>query len=57
MGGAPPGGGMPPMGGGMPGGAPPGGQQGPMKLKSTNVWDVLEKILGGHSGPQKNMQG
>ncbi len=63
-GGAPPpmGGGLggmggPPMGGGM--GAPPGGGgQAPMKLKATNVWDVLEKYLGGeqhHSTGQKNM--
>jgi len=64
-GGAPPpmGGGLggmggPPMGGGM--GAPPGGAGGqqPMKLKATNVWDVLEKYLGAeqhHSTGHKNM--
>ena len=45
MGGPPPmGGGPPPMGGGPPGGAP-GASQAPMQLKSTNVWDVLEKFL------------
>ncbi len=45
MGGGP-GGGMPPppMGGG--GGAPPGAQQPVMKMKSPNVWDVLEQLLG-----------
>ena len=52
MGGPPMGG--PPMGGppGAPPGGPPGGGQAPMKLKSTNVWDVLEKYLSGGQ-PQK----
>ena len=55
-GGMPPppmGGGMgmppPPMGGGM-GGPPmpgqPGQQQGPKELKQTDVWGVLEELLG-----------
>ena len=55
----PPGGGMPPMGGGMPPpmgggmGAPPapGGGEAANKLKAFNVWDVLERVLGG--GQQK----
>lgn len=52
-GGGPPMGGPPPMGGAP--GAPPGGAgQPPMKLKSTNVWDVLEKYLSG--GQQKTSQ-
>jgi hypothetical protein len=53
----PPGGGMPPIGGGlsggmggmppMPGAAPAGGTgQAPQKLKATNVWEVLERVLG-----------
>jgi hypothetical protein len=49
----PMGGGMgmppPPMGGGM-GGPPmpgqPGQQQGPKELKQTDVWGVLEELLG-----------
>jgi len=28
-----------------------------MKLKATNVWDVLEKILGGEEQKQGNMHG
>lgn len=44
-------GGMPPMGGGMgmdPMGGGMGGQQQPQtKIKFSNVWDVLEKILEG----------
>lgn len=59
--GAPPMGGMDPMGGmggmgmgappmgGMgapPMGAPAGGTAAPNKLKAYNVWDVLEKVLG-----------
>ncbi len=47
--GGPPGLGGPPMGG--PGGAPPGGNQ-VMKLKSPDVWSVLEKVLGGGSDQQ-----
>lgn len=64
-GGPPPmGGGPPPMGGGLPpggppgmpgGGAPgaPGANQAPTKLKSTNVWDVLEKYLNGGQKQEK----
>ena len=48
---APPGGAAPPPMGGPPMGGPPGaspvGNQAPMKLKSTNVWEVLERYFGG----------
>jgi hypothetical protein len=43
----------------MGGGAP---QQGPLAMKSTTIWDMLEKVLGGDhqkpaSGNQQNMHG
>ena len=51
-GGAPPAGAAPPMGGGMPGmpdaGMPPAGTgtgTKPEGIKSSNVWDTLEKYL------------
>jgi hypothetical protein len=50
------GGGMSPLGGPM--GAPPGaptGQTAPTKLKASNVWDVLERLLGSDD-PQKNLK-
>lgn len=59
----PPMGGMPPpMGGslggmGMPppmGGAPAGPQGAAPKLKSYNVWDVLERIMGNQPNQNKN---
>jgi hypothetical protein len=39
--------------GGPGGGAPGAGNQAPTKLKSTNVWDVLEKYLS-HGQQQQN---
>jgi hypothetical protein len=49
MGGMPPGGGM----GGMPGAPAPGGGTPAEKLKATNVWDVLETLLGGGDSAQQ----